>query len=83
MISFLIEVISKSITIFSAVALFITLLVFIGRMCFGWFRGISPIRYKVSETSSGLDAHTCTFSHFHQSSFNVFNIHYIIKLDNG
>ena len=35
-------------TIFSVVALFLTLLIFMGRICFGWFRGFSPITYKVS-----------------------------------
>jgi len=36
----------SELTVFSLVALFLTLIVFFGRMCFGWFRGISPIRYR-------------------------------------
>ncbi|KAL5008324.1 hypothetical protein ScPMuIL_013905 [Solemya velum] len=32
--------------IFSSVALFITLIVFFGRICFGWFKHFSLIRYK-------------------------------------
>ncbi len=37
----------QGITIFSIIALFLTLMVFFGRLCFGWFKGFSPITYKV------------------------------------
>jgi hypothetical protein len=36
----------KAITISSLVMLFITLMIFFGRLCFGWFKGLSPITYK-------------------------------------
>ena len=37
----------QGITIFSIIVLFITLVFFFGRLCFGWFKGLSPIRYQV------------------------------------
>ena len=37
----------QSLTVFSVLALFVTLIIFFGRMCFGWFKGLSPIHYKV------------------------------------
>ncbi|XP_064621129.1 calcium permeable stress-gated cation channel 1-like [Lineus longissimus] len=33
-------------SVFSMIALFITLIIFLGRVCFGWFKGLSPISYK-------------------------------------
>lgn len=36
----------QGITIFSVVALFVTIMIFFGRICFGWFKGLSPITYK-------------------------------------
>ena len=39
----------RGISIFATVALFLTLLIFFGRLCFGWFKGLSPIKYKVLE----------------------------------
>lgn len=38
----------QGILIFAMVALFLTLTIFFGRICFGWFKGLSPITYKVS-----------------------------------
>ena len=34
--------------IFSCIALFITLLIFVGRISFGWFKHFKPTKYRVS-----------------------------------
>ncbi|ELT96718.1 hypothetical protein CAPTEDRAFT_185845, partial [Capitella teleta] len=36
----------QGIFIFAMVALFLTLFIFFGRICFGWFKSFSPISYK-------------------------------------
>ncbi|CAH1793257.1 unnamed protein product [Owenia fusiformis] len=33
-------------TVFSLVALFLTLIIFVGRLCFGWFKGFGPLSYS-------------------------------------
>ncbi|XP_074652654.1 mechanosensitive cation channel TMEM63B-like isoform X2 [Tubulanus polymorphus] len=33
-------------SVFSMIALFVTLIIFFGRVFFGWFKGLSPITYK-------------------------------------
>lgn len=37
--------------VFSLLALFVTMTVFLGRLCFGWFRGLSPIKYSVGDVT--------------------------------
>ncbi|XP_041352864.1 calcium permeable stress-gated cation channel 1-like isoform X2 [Gigantopelta aegis] len=46
---------SSPVFLFSCVALFVSLLVFVGRISFGWFRHLNPIRYRHFATDTDDD----------------------------
>ncbi|GFS19648.1 CSC1-like protein 2 [Elysia marginata] len=48
----------SSVFIFSCVALFITLLIFVGRISFGWFRHLKPAKYRTFDAFGNEDVST-------------------------